>query len=110
MFSHSEHCVSEFLNNPHREQVGSALGLLPDRRRCVGRLRDVDSKFFLAGAWRGRYRRRVVAQTAATVTRLIRGKTQVRFSTVKSGIRFRFRFRFKFKQNWNVKESRPEPP
>lgn len=54
----------------HGEEVGAALGLLPDRRRCVGGLRHVDAELLLTGAGRRRHRRRVVAQTAAAVTRL----------------------------------------
>lgn len=54
----------------HREQVGAAFGLLADGRRRVGGLRDVDAELLLAGAGCGRHRRRVVAQTAAAVTRL----------------------------------------
>lgn len=54
----------------HGEEVGAALGLLPDGRWRVGGLRHVDAELLLAGGRRGRHRRRVVAQTAAAVTRL----------------------------------------
>lgn len=54
----------------YREEVGAAFGLLPDRRGSVGGGRDVDTQLLLAGAGRGRHRRRVVTQTAAAVTRL----------------------------------------
>lgn len=61
----------------HGEEVGAAFGLLPDRRGRVGGLRHVDAELLLAGAGRRRHRRRVVAQTAAAVTRL-EGKTRRR--------------------------------
>lgn len=59
-----------FLRRTHGEEVGAAFGLLPDGRRRVGGLRYVDAELLLAGARRGRHRRRVVAQTAAAITRL----------------------------------------
>lgn len=56
----------------HGEEVGAALGLLPDGRGRVGGLRHVDAQLLLARAGRGRHRGRVVAQAAAAVTRLER--------------------------------------
>lgn len=57
-----------FRRETHGEEVGAAFGLLPDGRWRVGGLRHVDAELLLAGAGRGRHRRRVVAQTAAAVT------------------------------------------
>lgn len=45
----------------HGEEVGATFGLLPDGRGRVGGLRRVDAQLLLAGARRGRNRRRVVA-------------------------------------------------
>lgn len=62
------------VRNTHGEEVGAAFGLLADGRWRVGGLRHVDAELLLAGARRGRHRGRVVAQTAAAVTRLDRAE------------------------------------
>lgn len=54
----------------HGEEVGAALGLLPDGRGCVGGLWHVDAQLLLTRAGRRRHRGRVVAQAAAAVTGL----------------------------------------
>ena len=68
----------------HSEEVGAAFGLLADGCWRVGGLRDVDTKLLLAGAWRGRHRRGVVAQTAAAVTRLYQTTTNRQHVSEKS--------------------------
>lgn len=53
--SKCEMSESVFHRGTHGKEVGATFGLLPDGRRRVRGLRDIDAQLLLAGAGRGRH-------------------------------------------------------